>query len=274
MFEGPFDVSYCLQASVALSSSPDYPVLCRRCLHQQVHHSDSQHRDCQKFFYSKNIITNSEKNCQQEDAQDYILPLVIQTVKLIVILFMTFLLRKIQIQVLYFLSLIFTVILLLLLGLICEPSLSSSFFNPSTTKYIKTAFLCLHVTFIQLGLQSLPGLIMDVLYPNAYKASPKGFSISIGSVLLIVLILILKSFPYSYSFWIMGALILISLPFLYIFLPEIRNIGTDICAEFFLPFQTIFHISLPEVKRGPPNTRLNAVKCCKEDQYTECVSNI
>ena len=66
----------------------------------------------------KNISTNSEKSCQQEDAQDYILPLVIQTVKLIVILFMTFLLRKIQIQVLYFLSLIFTVILLLLLGLI------------------------------------------------------------------------------------------------------------------------------------------------------------
>ena len=222
----------------------------------------------------KNISTNSEKSCQHEDAQDYILPLVIQTVKLIVILFMTFLLRKIRIRVLYFISLIFTVILLLLLGLICEPSLSSSFFNPSTTKYIKTAFLCLHVTFIQLGLQSLPGLIMDVLYLNAYKASPKGFSISIGSVLLIVLTLILKSFPYSYSFWIMGALILTSLPFLYIFLPEIRNIGTDICAEFFLPFQTIFHISLPEVKRGPPNTRLNAVKCCKEDQYTECVSNI
>ena len=202
----------------------------------------------------------AEEACMSEGGQNYILPLVIMTVKLIVILLMTFLLRKIRIRLLYFSSMVLTVILLVLLGIISDTALSSSLFSSTTTKYIKMVLLCVHVIVIQLGLQSLPGLIMDVLYPKAYKAVLKGFSISIGSVFLIVLILTLKSVSYSYSFWIMGCMILIAMPFLYIYLPEIRNIGTDMCADFFLPFQTVFNVPLPEHKKGSVDERLNAQK--------------
>ena len=201
---------------------------------------------------------NEPEPCHKEDSNGYSLPLVIQSVKLIVIIMMTFLLPKVRVRFLYFLSLILTVILLIFLGLICDNSFSSAFFSPSTIRYIKTILLCLHVIFIQFGLQTLPGLLMDVLYPTSCKAILKGLSISIGSVFLIVLIFILKSFSYSHAFWIMAGIILIAAPFLYMFLPEIRNIGTDMSEDFFLPFQTVFNFVLPENNKDSLEVKINA----------------
>merc|ERR1712098_728804 len=67
-----------------------------------------------------------------------------------------------------------------------------------------------------------------------------------------------KSISYANAFLIMGSLLLLSIPLLYLFLPEIRNIGTDMSGEFFLPSQTVIYFVLPEEKKGSPESRRNA----------------
>ena len=207
-----------------------------------------------------------EQDQEIEDDKLYILPVVILTVRLIVIFMMTFLLQRLRVRFLYFLSLFLTVLILFLLGLISNDSLSSAYFSPSTVQYIKTILLCSHVFFIQLGLQTLPGLLIDILFPTACKAVMKGFTRAIGSICLIFFVFIFKSFCYSTAFFIMAALLVLSSPVLYLFVPEIRNIGTDMSAEFFLPTQTVFYFVLPENQKGSPETRRNAKKICLREK--------
>ena len=195
-----------------------------------------------------NTNTSLPKSSYEQDSSSTFefLP-VIQGAKLFAILSMTFLIRRLRIRFLCFLSLILTVIILILLGLISNDAFSSTYFTPYSIRIIKTVLLCLYVIFIQLGVQTLPGLLMEVIYPTSCRSMLKGLCISIGSVFLIILLFVLKSFSYSHSFWIMGGLLLTATPFLYVFLPEIRNIGTDMCVDYFLPFQTVFYYSKSRV---------------------------
>ena len=43
-------------------------------------------------------------------------------------------------------------------------------------------------------------------------------------------------------------------------MPEIRNVGTEMSAEFFLPSQTVFYFVLPENMKRCPDKRKNALK--------------
>ena len=219
-----------------------------------------------------NSTSSTEHGEGTKDDKRYILPIVILTVRLMVIFMMTFLLQRLRVRFLYFLSLFLTVFILFLLGLISNDSLSSAYFSPSTIQYIKTILLCSHVFFIQLGLQTLPGLLIDILFPTACKAVMKGFTRAIGSICLIFFVFIFKSFCYSTAFFIMAALLVLSSPVLYLFVPEIRNIGTDMSAEFFLPTQTVFYFVLPENQKGSPETR----RCAKKKWYSAVrkISNI
>ena len=60
-----------------------------------------------------------------DDNKRYLLPIVILTVRLIVIFMMTFLLQKLRVRFLYFLSLFLTVFVLFSLGLMSHDSISS-----------------------------------------------------------------------------------------------------------------------------------------------------
>ena len=199
-----------------------------------------------------------EQDQEEDDNMRYILPIVILSVRLIVIFMMTFLLQKLRVRFLYFLSLFLTVFVLFFLGLISHDSISSYYFLPSTTQYVKTILLCSHVFFIQFGIQTLPGLLIDILFPTACKAVMKGLTRAIGSICLISFVFIFKSVSYGNAFFIMGSLLLLACPLLYLVVPEIRNIGTDMSSEFFLPSQTVFYFVLPESKKGSPETRQTA----------------
>ena len=71
---------------------------------------------------------------------------------------------------------------------------------------------------------------------------------SLYSASLILSVCLLRLFPsYSAAFWLLAAALLIAWPALYIFLPELRNLGRDCGEYFFLPCQTWFYIALPDV---------------------------
>ena len=58
----------------------------------------------------------------------------------------------------------------------------------------------------------------------------------------------------------MSTILVVSIPFLYLFVPEIRNVGTEMSAEFFLPSQTVFYFVLPENLKRCPDKRKNALR--------------
>ena len=191
---------------------------------------------------TQSTFSNSDKDIKTDANQ---LAILIQGAKLPVIMTMTILIKRLRVRFLYFTSLIFTAMVLLILGLISSHNV---FFFTDSICVIKTVFLCIHVVFLQFGLQTLPSLLMDVLYPASSRAMLKGLSISVGNVFLIFLICILNMFSFQQAFFILFSLVFITIPLLYIFLPEIRNITTETCAEFFIPFQTVFYFPIPRHK--------------------------
>lgn len=89
---------------------------------------------------------------------NYFLPLIIFSVRLIVLFMMAFMIKKIRMRFLYFLSLFLTVIILSVLGIVSDPNIIQDL-EGNSVKFIKTSLLCLHVFFIQFGVQTLPGKI-------------------------------------------------------------------------------------------------------------------
>ena len=87
---------------------------------------------------------------------NYFLPLIIFSVRLIVLFMMAFMIKKIRMRFLYFLSLFLTVIILSVLGIVSDPNIIPDL-GGNSVKFIKTSLLCLHVFFIQFGIQTLPG---------------------------------------------------------------------------------------------------------------------
>ena len=129
-----------------------------------------------------------------------------------------------------------------------------------TQKFIKTFLICLHVFFIQFGLNTLPALLIDILFPTSCKAVMKGITRAISSIILVFFVFIFKNLDYSHAFYVMAAILLLSSPFLYLFVPEIRNVGTDMSAEFFLPSQIVFYFVLPDTIKGSKHSRQKARK--------------
>ena len=88
----------------------------------------------------------------------------------------------------------------------------------------------------------------------------KGVTRALSAVILIFFVFLFKNLNYSHAFYLMAAILFISCPFLYLFVPEIRNVGTEMSAEFFLPSQTVFYFVLPENMKRCPDKRKNALK--------------
>jgi len=193
------------------------------------------------------------------DQAVYTYSLIIQCAKLVIVFAMAFLLRRWRVRFLYFLSLVFTVTVLVCLGFASDQSLSSAFLSASSTMYVKTVLLCLHAVVTQLGMQTLPGLLTDVIYPTSCQAVLKGLTVSIECSAFVVIIFVLKFFSYSQAFFIMAGIMLLVSPLLYMFVPEVKNMGVAMSAELFVPFQTVFFFALPESK-GSAEARENARK--------------
>ena len=104
------------------------------------------------------------------------------------------------------------------------------------------------------------GLLTDVLYPTSCAAVMKGVTRALSAVILIMFVFLFKNLNYSHAFYLMAAILFISSPLLYLFVPEIRNVGTEMSAEFFLPSQTVFYFVLPENMKRCPDKRKNALK--------------
>ena len=233
----------------------------------------------QEYSDSSNMTTAASDdcgdNCDTEDGGDslnYFLPLIIFSVRLLVLFMMAFLIKKIRMRFLYFLSLFLTVTILSILGIVSDSSLMPDL-GGNSVKYIKTCLLCLHVFFIQFGVQTLPGLLTDVLYPTSCAAVMKGVTRALSAIILIFFVFIFKNLNYSHAFYLMAAILFISSPFLYMFVPEIRNVGTEMSAEFFLPSQTVFYFVLPENLKRCPDKRKNALKHWKSAYRKVTVTN-
>ena len=122
-----------------------------------------------------------------------------------------------------------------------------------TVKLVKTVIICLHVFVIQLGLSTLPQLLEITIFPTSCMAAMKGIMRAIFSITMVVFIFLFKTLEYSQAFYLMAAVLLVSSPLLWLYVPEIRNIGSDLAAEFFLPSQTIFYFFPPQLNRNQRN---------------------
>ena len=196
-------------------------------------------------------MTEPELSDVDDDKLSYAYPLIILSIRLLVMLLMAVMVKRIRVRSLYFTSLFATVLLLTSLALISGPAVTGLSLSLTTVKIIKTVILCLHVIFGQMGLNTLPALMEIAIFPTSCKAAMRGIIRAISSILFVVLVFSLKFLSYSLTFYLMAAILLLSSPFLYLLVPEIRNIGSEMSAEFFLPSQTTFYFL-------PPNrTRLN-----------------
>ena len=198
-------------------------------------------------------VTEPELSDVDDDKLNYALPLIILSIRLSVILLMAIMVQRTRVRLLYFISLFATFLLLVSLALISDTAVTGLSLSFTTVKIIKTVILCLHVIFGQMGLNTLPALLEIAIFPTSCKAAMKGIMRAISSILLVVLVFSLKFLSYTLIFYLMAVILLLSSPFLYLFVPEIRNIGSEMAAEFFLPSQTTFYFLPPKRTRQNQN---------------------
>ena len=105
---------------------------------------------------SENVREAGDIDKSDDGTLNYFLPLIIFSVRLIVLFMMAFMIKRIRMRFLYFLSLFLTVIILSVLGIVSDPNIIPDL-GGNSVKFIKTSLLCLHVFFIQFGVQTLPG---------------------------------------------------------------------------------------------------------------------
>ena len=220
----------------------------------QILDSNSNNSNSNKSFLANVTELTNESNLNNKtDDLDFALPLVILSVRLAVIFLMAFLVKKLRVRLLYFLSMFTTMTLLLCLALVSDPSLIGLNLSDTTLKLLKTVIICLHVFVIQLGVNTLPQILEITIFPTSCKAAMKGIMRAIVSVIVVVFCVLFRTLDYSHTFYLMAAVLLVSSPLLYLYVPEIRNIGSDMAAEFFLPSQTIFYYLPPLPTRKKRN---------------------
>ena len=203
-----------------------------------------------KKFMIQILNTQSSSGSDKNESNTLVfaLPLIITSVRLAVLLFMSFLVKKLRVRFLYFTSLFITVILLICLALASDPTLIGLDLPDTTLKWIKTSIICIHVFSIQLGLNTLPRLLEITIFPTSCKAAMKGIMRAIYSIILVIFVFVFKTLQYSHIFFFMAGILLVSSPLLYLYVPEIRNIGSETATEFFLPSQTIFYYLPPKYR--------------------------
>ena len=157
------------------------------------------------------------------------------------------LLRSIRRRFMFFISLFLTSLCLLAIGFLMEDEMVLTIFSHNTVILLKVVFLCLHTFVVQCGLQGLPTQLADILFPSSCKSIMKGTCKAMTSLTLVIFISLINLFPIFVRFWVMAAVLFVGSPLLFIFVPEIRNIGKGTAGNFILPVQTVFYILLPKV---------------------------
>merc|ERR1712025_724584 len=196
------------------------------------------------FIYIKRYLLQII-DCEGMDNRTlHLMAFIILLARFIVVSLMSFLLLKIRVRLLYFSSLVMTMLTLLVMGLLTNGSI------PISSNYCiisKVGLICLHVLFIQIGINTLPGLLIDILFPTSCRPILKGCTRAFSSVSLIFLFILFQAFgSFDLAFFFMATILLITTPIVYVWIPETRNIGTKMAAEFFMPVQTIYYYLLPK----------------------------
>jgi len=174
----------------------------------------------------------------------------ITTIRLFANLYMAKLIKKTRLRFLFFFSLFTTAVCLIILGIFLDDNLIPGI-SESTTKYIRVGLLALHIFLVQFGLQSISNNMTDLLFPTKYKSVMKGFT---GAIFYISLVIVTSALTitvdcqvkYSWTFWIMGSVLILASPLLFVFVPEVRNIGRAMAGEFYMKSTTVFHIILED----------------------------
>ena len=206
---------------------------------------------CSGSAFIKKFLIQILSSEAGESQLNYFLPILILSVRLVVTLLMSFLVHKVRVRLLYFLSLFTSLTLLLCLALASDPALIGLNLSETSLKWIKAVIICLHIFSTQLGVNTLPQLLEITLFPASCKAAMKGIMRAISSTLLVVFVFLFKMLEYSHTFYLMATILLLASPLLFLYVPEIRKLGSDMSAEFFLPSRTVFYFTVPRRQTTP-----------------------
>ena len=137
--------------------------------------------------------------------------------------------------------------------------------------WISLASAGLLVFGVQLGVQTLPLLLSGELFPSDVRPICKGIARSIQCILLVICLkvflnmqfcllkymifmhcLLFQLYPILQkstlqefgTFYFYGSFLLVSLPFVYLLLPETKDLSLESIQYYFKPRKTIFYIDL------------------------------
>ena len=146
-------------------------------------------------------------------------------------------------KTMYFVSTILTILFQIAFGVIDVFDVGSAY------KAVPIFLICGQVFCLQLGLQTFPNLLSSELFPNDARSRCKGFIRAVAALFSFVM---LKIFPYLEthiglygSFWLLASILFTILPFIYLFVPEAKDVDLNNIGGFFQPAATTFYVEFP-----------------------------
>ena len=207
----------------------------KKYLLQILYQSDKK-EDCHE------AAIKSDNGLQQDQNNTiYYFAIVISFLRFSANILMSYLLERFRVRFFFFVSVFTTSGSLGTLGILLHPTATQDILSPETNKLLRLLSLSIHVFAVQLGLQTITGLLTDCLLPSSSKPLLKGMCRSFQSLSLFLFVLVMELLPKSWQFWSMAAVLLLSSPALYICLPELSKLGKDAGELYFQPLQHIFY---------------------------------
>ena len=201
------------------------------------------------------VLTPSKEDgvddIEEEDYRGYYFAILINSIRTIANLMMGDFLRRFRVRCLLCASLLSTATCLGLFGCLLPSGPFPQSLSPEVDQGLRVGILAVHVFAVQFGLQSLAGQMTDTLLPSHAKPLLKGFIRSVQSLSLIAFVTLINLIPENYSawrFWTMGGVLILSCPFLYFGIPELRHLGRAAWEFYFLPAQMIFYYVIPDAE--------------------------
>ena len=192
-------------------------------------------------------------SAEEENYTGYYFAILINAIRTIANLMMSDFLKRFRVRFLFCLSLFSTALCLALFGCFLPLGPLHQLLPPQADQVVRVVILAVHVFAVQFGLQSLAGQLTDTLLPSHAKPMLKGFIRSIQSLSLITFVSLITLIPEEHSawqFWTMGGVLILSSPFLYFGVPELRHLGSAAWEFYFLPAQTIFYFVIPNAEES------------------------
>ncbi|XP_023349580.1 facilitated trehalose transporter Tret1-2 homolog [Eurytemora carolleeae] len=201
------------------------------------------------------------KEGQSVDTDAYWSAVIMGSVRLVATLLAAKYIRNFGRKTMYFLSAFLTIVFEIAFGFIDFFNLGARF------KALPIIIISCQVFSLQLGVQTFPNLLSAELFPNDARARCKGLVRAVSSLMSFAM---LKIFPYLEthfglhgSFWTLAAILILSLPVIFIFVPEPKDISLDEVGQFFLPAKTIFYshiLSSEEIVTPTPEESFGRIR--------------